>query len=115
MGLDDFDWTLGSGSTPSWLTGPSTDHTTGSSIGNYIIGSIMYAFLLVLTHDLLDDRRIADVSTKKSLILYYVKEIECSIVNGALATTTPTATRTSSLNVNLRFCHRFATISSILT
>ena len=33
LGLDDFDWTLGSGSTPSWQTGPSTDHTTGSSLG----------------------------------------------------------------------------------
>ena len=33
IGLDDFDWTLGSGSTPSWQTGPSTDHTTGTSLG----------------------------------------------------------------------------------
>lgn len=35
VGLDDFDWTLGSGSTPSWQTGPSTDHTTGTSVGEF--------------------------------------------------------------------------------
>lgn len=34
-GLDDFDWTLGSGSTPSWQTGPSSDHTTGSAVGRF--------------------------------------------------------------------------------
>lgn len=32
---DDFDWTLGSGSTWSSFTGPSSDHTTGSSLGRY--------------------------------------------------------------------------------
>lgn len=35
VGLDDFDWTLGSGSTPSWQTGPSTDHTTGTAVGKF--------------------------------------------------------------------------------
>ena len=30
---DDFDWTLGSGSTYSYYTGPSSDHTTGSALG----------------------------------------------------------------------------------
>lgn len=35
-GIDDFDWTLYSGSTPSSLTGPSVDHTTGTRNGTYI-------------------------------------------------------------------------------
>ena len=30
---DEFDWTIGSGSTFSWYTGPSTDHTTSSALG----------------------------------------------------------------------------------
>lgn len=30
---DKFDWIIGSGGTPSFLTGPSTDHTTGSGSG----------------------------------------------------------------------------------
>ena len=30
---DEFDWTLGSGSTYSYYTGPSSDHTTGSALG----------------------------------------------------------------------------------
>ncbi|XP_073232940.1 MAM domain-containing glycosylphosphatidylinositol anchor protein 2-like [Porites lutea] len=33
---DQFDWTRKSGSTPSSPTGPSVDHTTGSSSGWYI-------------------------------------------------------------------------------
>jgi hypothetical protein len=33
VGLDDFDWTLGSGGTGSYQTGPSTDHTTGTAAG----------------------------------------------------------------------------------
>ena len=30
---DNFDWLRGSGSTPSFNTGPSTDHSTNSSVG----------------------------------------------------------------------------------
>ncbi|EDO47787.1 predicted protein [Nematostella vectensis] len=33
---DQFDWTRNSGTTPSWQTGPSTDHTTGSPLGHYM-------------------------------------------------------------------------------
>ncbi|CAH3189515.1 unnamed protein product, partial [Porites evermanni] len=33
---DDFDWLRRSGSTPSSNTGPSTDHTTSSSVGQYV-------------------------------------------------------------------------------
>lgn len=29
---DSFDWTRASGSTPTWWTGPSEDHTTGTGI-----------------------------------------------------------------------------------
>jgi hypothetical protein len=34
--MDDFDWLIGSDSTPSLLTGPSVDHTTGTSAGHYM-------------------------------------------------------------------------------
>ena len=33
--LDQFDWIIGSGSTPSIFTGPSSDHTTGTKAGKY--------------------------------------------------------------------------------
>lgn len=32
-GYDDFDWVLGSGSTPSYGTGPTVDHTKGTALG----------------------------------------------------------------------------------
>lgn len=35
-GYDDFDWKRWQGSTPSWNTGPSVDHTTGTSSGTQI-------------------------------------------------------------------------------
>ncbi|XP_057298293.1 MAM and LDL-receptor class A domain-containing protein 2-like isoform X2 [Hydractinia symbiolongicarpus] len=34
--LDQFDWIMGSGSTPSIFTGPSKDHTTGTNAGKYM-------------------------------------------------------------------------------
>ena len=34
--LDNFDWIMGSGSTPSIFTGPSVDHTTGTKSGKWI-------------------------------------------------------------------------------
>ena len=35
-GFDDFDWILNSGSTPSWSTGPTVDHTKGTALGNIL-------------------------------------------------------------------------------
>ena len=58
---------------------------------NYIISSVMHAFWLVLTYDLLEDRRIDDVIIKTFfpyiLILYYIKQIDsklpciCSVID----------------------------------
>ena len=53
-------------------------------ITNYIISSVMYAFWLVLTYDLLEDRRIDDVTIKTLflyiLILYYIKQIDSKLL-----------------------------------
>ena len=58
------------------------------SITNYIISPVIHAFWLVLTYDLLKDRRIDDVIIKIFfLILYYIKQIDsklscvCSVVD----------------------------------
>ena len=61
------------------------------SIYLYIISSVMHAFGLVLTYDLLKDRRIDDVLIKTFfpyiLILYYLKQIDsklprvCSVID----------------------------------
>ena len=32
---DEFDWTRNTGNTPSYSTGPLTDHTTGKATGEY--------------------------------------------------------------------------------
>jgi len=34
---DEFDWTRGSGNTPSSFTGPTTDHTTNTAAGTNIV------------------------------------------------------------------------------
>ena len=53
----------------------------------YVIGSVMHAFWLVLTYDLLKDRRIDDVIIKTFLILEYIKQIDsklpyvCSVID----------------------------------
>ena len=39
----------------------------------------MHAFWLVLTYDLLEDRRIDDVIVKTFLILYYIKQIDSKL------------------------------------
>ena len=44
-----------------------------SSISYYIISSVMHAFWLVLTYELLEDRRIDDV------IIYYIKQIDSKL------------------------------------
>ena len=36
-GYDNFDWELGSGSTPSVGTGPIADHTIGTALGLYFV------------------------------------------------------------------------------
>ena len=61
------------------------------NIKYYIISSVMHAFWLVLTYDLLEGRRIDDVITKTFfpyiLILYYIKQIDsklpcvCSVID----------------------------------
>ena len=58
------------------------------SIYLYIISSVMHAFGLVLTYDLLEDRRIDDVIIKIFFkILYYIKQIDsklprvCSVID----------------------------------
>ena len=58
---------------------------------NYIISSVMHAFWLVLTYDLLEDRRTDEVIIKTFfpfiLILYYIKQIDsklpcvCSVID----------------------------------
>ena len=40
--LDDFDWLILSGSSPSVSTGPLVDHTTGTAEGNYIYIGVYY-------------------------------------------------------------------------
>ena len=60
----------------------------------YIITSVMHAFWLVLTYDLLEDRLIDDVIIKTFfpyiLILYYIKQIDskfpcvCSVIDHRL-------------------------------
>ena len=53
----------------------------------YIISSVMHVFRLVLTYDLLEDRRIDDVIIKTFSILYYLKQIDsklpcvCSVID----------------------------------
>ena len=57
------------------------------SIELYIISSVMHAFWLVLTYDLLEDRLIDDVIIKTFLILYHTKQIDskltcvCSVID----------------------------------
>ena len=53
-------------------------------IPNYIISSVMHTFCLVLTYDLLEDRRIDGVVIKTFfpyiLILYYIKQIDSKLL-----------------------------------
>ena len=57
------------------------------SICFFIISSVMHAFWLVFTYDLLEDRRVDDVITKIFLILYCIKQIDsklpcvCSVID----------------------------------
>ena len=57
------------------------------SVLNYIISLVVHAFWLVLTHDLLEDRRIDEVIIKTNSILYYIKQIDsklpcvCSVID----------------------------------
>ena len=71
---DQFDWTRRSGRTPSSGTGPDRDRL-GTTSGNVrvnlsntgpvsIITQVILAFWLVLTYDLLEDRRTDDDSAR---------------------------------------------------
>ena len=57
------------------------------TIQYYLISSVMHAFWLVLTYDLLEDRRIDDVIIYFFKILYYIKKIDsklpcvCSVID----------------------------------
>ena len=64
VGLDDFDWTLGSGSTPSYLTGPSTDHTTGTAVGEFFMYSD--AFIAVMRDKWKKPRACGDILKAQS-------------------------------------------------
>ena len=59
---------------------PSVNYEGNLIIINYIISSVMHAFWLVLTCDLLEDRHIDDVIIKTFfLILYYIKQIDSKL------------------------------------
>ena len=72
-----------------FLARPAKIENVGDIAGcdnyNYIISSAMHAFWLVLTYDLLEDRRIDDVVIKNFLFLYYIKQIDspcvCSVID----------------------------------
>ena len=40
--MDDFDWKIANGGTPSLGTGPATDHTTGTKYGTNVLFSFIY-------------------------------------------------------------------------
>ena len=40
--IDDFDWVVRTGKTPSFLTGPPADHTRGDKLGNYLSSGSSY-------------------------------------------------------------------------
>lgn len=44
---DEFDWTRGSGGTPSQFTGPKIDHTTGSAKGQYLLSFFCFCIFAV--------------------------------------------------------------------
>ena len=46
-GYDNFDWELGSGSTPSAGTGPVVDHTKGTALGRYVLYVLYVKFVVV--------------------------------------------------------------------
>ena len=43
---DDFDWLRGSGSTPSFFTGPTADHTTGTSAGQFFCMKFLWIVIV---------------------------------------------------------------------
>ena len=76
------------GPSPTWGAQPTCRQALiWININNYIKSSNMHAFWLVLTYDLLEDRRIDDVIIKTFLILSYVKQIDselqcvCSVID----------------------------------
>ena len=91
----------------------------------YIISSVIHAFLLVLTNDLLEDRRIDDVIIKTFfpyiLILYYIKQIDsklpcvCSVIDhrGRQNVVRTSVTHSAAPHVPL-FCSYHILTSSVI-
>ena len=93
---------------------------------SYVISSVMQAFWLVLTHDVVEDRRIDDVIIKTFfpyiLILYYIKQIDsklpcvCSVIEhrGRQNVVTTSVTHSAAPRVPL-FCSYHSLTSSVMT
>ena len=81
----------------------------------------MQAFWLVLTYDLLEDRRIDDVIIKTFLILYYIKQIDskllcvCSVIDhrGRQNVVRTSVTHLAAPHVPL-FCSYHILMSSVI-
>lgn len=43
---DQFDWQLGSGTTSSVTTGPTTDHSLGTKFGMFIMENKLYGYII---------------------------------------------------------------------
>ena len=98
-----------------------TTLTCKCMINIYIISSVMHAFWLVLTYDLLEDRHIDDVIIKTFLILYDIKPIDskllciCSVIHhrGRQNVVRTSVTHSAAPHVPL-FCSYHILTSSVI-